>query len=130
MRVGGLAAAAFGALVGLANGWLGWQRDWGGVTERTDLYSLLGGSAAAGAGLGLGLYFFTGWFVARVLPAEEGARFEPSFLAILAGFAGAALGFWLNLRGGDALIVAATAAGMGLAFAAVAAGVAWALDAI
>jgi len=71
------------------------------------------------------LYFFTGWFVTHILPADADAVFEPSFLAILAGLVGAALGFWMHFALGDVGTIALWSAGLSFVFAALTAGLAW-----
>ena len=130
MRVGAAAAAGFGALAGAANGGLGWHYDWGGVTDSVPQGSLLAGSAAAGVVLGLVLYFFTGFFAVHCLPSEADAVFEPGFVAVAVGLVGAALGFWVKLAGGEPAVIALWSGGLALVFAALAAGVVWALDVV
>ena len=82
--------------------------------------TLYGASAAAGAGWAVALYFFTGWFVARVMPAEEGAGFEPNLVAVAVGLIVAALGFWVTFASGHVLAIAAQTTGISLAFPAAA----------
>jgi len=125
MKIGAAVAGAFGLLVGLANAALGWHYNGASVNETVQLPFLMGGSAAIGTANAIVLYFFTGWFVANILPAEADAVFEPSFLAILAGLVGAALGFWMNFASGDMSTIALWSAGLSLAFAALTAGLAW-----
>jgi hypothetical protein len=127
MARGAATAAVFGCLAGLANAALGRHFDWAGATDWPLPESLLG-SAMAGALDAVVLYFFTGWFVAHVLPAEADAVFEPSVVAILAGLSGAALGFWVYAATGDVLLIARWTAGLSLAFAALAAGLAWVVN--
>ncbi|WP_439626550.1 NfeD family protein [Gemmata sp.] len=127
MARGAAAAGAFGCAAGLTNAALGRHFDWAGATAWA-LPELLLGSAAAGALDAVLLYFFTGWFVARVLPAEADAVFEPSLVAVLAGLVGASLGFWVYAATGDVWLVARWTAGLSLAFAALAAGLAWVVN--
>lgn len=127
MWIGAAMALLVGAAAGATSAGLGWQYDWGGVTATHALVPLLGLSAAVGAAWAVVLFFFSGWFTARVLPAEEGVRFEPSFLAVVVGLVGAALGFWLNF-GADSATVLVGAAALSLAFTALTAGVMWVLD--
>jgi hypothetical protein len=128
MRTGAAVAAVFGALAGVASAWLGWRYDWAGVTESVSQGTLFAGSAAAGVVLGVVLYFFTGFFAVHCLPSEADAVFEPGFVAIAAGLVGAALGFWMKLAGGEPAVIALWTGGLALIFAALAAGLAWALD--
>ncbi|MBA4186899.1 MAG: hypothetical protein C0467_02655 [Planctomycetaceae bacterium] len=125
MRIGAAASGAFGLLVGLANAALGGHYNWASVNETIQLPLLHAGSAAIGTAAAIVLYFFTGWFVTHILPAEADAVFEPSFLAILAGLVGAALGFWMNFASGDVNTIALWSAGVSFAFAAVVCGVSW-----
>jgi hypothetical protein len=127
MARGAAAAAAFGCVAGLANAALGAHYDWAGAAG-WPLAELFGGSATAGALDAVLLYFFTGWFVAHVLPAEADAVFEPGIVAILAGLIGAALGFWLYAATGDVWLIARWTCGLSLAFAALAAGLAWVVN--
>lgn len=121
---GGAVAAVCGAVAGMASAGLGLWFDLANATGR-DPVAMLAGSLAAGAVAGIVLYFFTGWFAVHVIPSEDGAAFEPNPLAVFAGLVGVALGFWLNLSGGEAGAIAAWSVGLGFAFAAVACGLAW-----
>ncbi len=125
MKIGAAASGASGFLAGLANAGLGWHFNWANVNESVGLPLLLGGSAALAAVWAVVLYFFTGGFVAHVLPAEADAVFEPSFVALVMGLVGAALGFWLHFASGDVGRIALWSTGLSLAFAALTSGITW-----
>jgi len=125
MKRGSVRSAVVGALLGAASAGLGWHFNWADGAESVGLALLVLYSAAAGALTGVVLYFFSGVFVARVLPAEEGVWFSPSFLAVLFGLLGAALGFWLKFDEAGVAVALGWSAGLGLAFAALTAGLAW-----
>jgi hypothetical protein len=128
VRRGATYSAVFGVVLGAASAWLGWYFDWSGVTGVTTGPVLVAGSVLAGAVAGVVLYFVTGVFVARVLPSEDDAVFEPSYFGVALGLVGAAVGFWLNFPEAGVGLVAAWSAGLAVAFAAVTAAGLWVTD--